>query len=202
MGVSPYFAVTGTHPILPLDIVEASYLLPPPSAVLTTTDLIASRAIALQKRHSDLAKLHSKVYSARVSAAIRFEQVHSHTVTDFDFKRGDLVLCRNTAIEKSLNKKMRPRYMGPLVVISRNRGGAYVLAELDGTVLDRPLAAFRLVPYFARRSIPLPDLDDFIDISSSRLSEMEESYALPVDERESELDDADEDEDVIEDNLL
>ncbi|KAJ6618390.1 hypothetical protein B0H10DRAFT_1248119 [Mycena sp. CBHHK59/15] len=28
MGCSPYFAVTGTHPLLPLDISEATYLLP------------------------------------------------------------------------------------------------------------------------------------------------------------------------------
>ena len=65
----------------------------------------------------------------------------------FGFKKGDLVLSRNTAIEKSLNKKMRARYLGPLIVISRNRGGAYILAEMDGLVLNRPTAAFRLVPY-------------------------------------------------------
>ena len=49
MGCSPYFAATGTHPILPLDIAEATYLLPPPAAVMSTTDLIAIRVIALQK---------------------------------------------------------------------------------------------------------------------------------------------------------
>jgi hypothetical protein len=49
MGCSPYFAVTGTHPLLPFDISEASYLLPPPDSVLTTTDLIACCAFALQK---------------------------------------------------------------------------------------------------------------------------------------------------------
>ncbi|KAF9800393.1 hypothetical protein IEO21_10373 [Rhodonia placenta] len=50
MGCSPYFAVTGTHPLIPLDIVEATYLQPPPTLILSTTDLIARRAIALQKR--------------------------------------------------------------------------------------------------------------------------------------------------------
>ena len=49
MGCSPYFAVTSTHPILPLDIAEATYLVLPPTSTLSTTDLIASRAIALQK---------------------------------------------------------------------------------------------------------------------------------------------------------
>lgn len=56
----------------------------------------------------------------------------------------------NTAIEKSLNRKMRPRYLGPLVIISRNRGGAYILAELNGAVFDQPVAQFRVIPYKAQ----------------------------------------------------
>ena len=141
MGCSPYFAATGTHPILPLDIVEATYLLPPPTDVMSTTDLIAIRAIALQKRRSHLANLRSRVMSARLQAAVRFEKDHAATIRNFDFQRGDLVLVRNTAIEKSLNRKMRPRYLGPLVVVSRNRGGAYIICELNGAMFDRPIAS-------------------------------------------------------------
>ena len=77
---------------------------------------------------------------------------------------------RHTQIEKSLNRKMRPRYTGPLIVIARNRGGAYVICELDGTVFHRPIAAFRLLPYLARKNIPLPD--NFADISQARLEEL------------------------------
>jgi hypothetical protein len=80
---------------------------------------------------------------------------------------------RNTQIAKSLNKKMHARYIGPLIVVPRNYGGAYILAELDGTVLHRPIAAFHLLPYFARKSIPLPP--DFIDIDDTHLQEMEHS---------------------------
>jgi hypothetical protein len=174
MGCSPYFAVTGSHPLIPLDISEATYLQPPPNSILSSTDLIARRAIALQKRSEDVNKLYSNVYSARLKAATRFELEHQRTIRDYDFTRGDLVLMRNTQIEKALNRKMRPRYLGPLVVMSRNYGGAYIVAELDGTVFHRPVAAFRIVPYFARQSLRIPD--DFIDIPASRLREMEESY--------------------------
>jgi hypothetical protein len=62
---------------------------------------------------------------------------------------------RNTQIEKSLNKKMHARYIRPLIVVLCNYGSAYILSELDGTVLHRPIAAFRLLPYFACKSIPL-----------------------------------------------
>ena len=64
---------------------------------------------------------------------------------------------------------MRPRYVGPLIVLSQNYGGAYILCELNGTVLHRPIGAFRVIPYFPRKSINLPD--DFIDIDTARLRE-------------------------------
>ena len=185
MGCSPYFAVTGTQPLLPLDISEATFLVPPPASVLSTTELLASRAIALQKRPGDLARLRSKVMAHRVAAAIRFERTHAASIRDYNFKRGDLVLVRNTAIEKSLNRKMRARYFGPVVVLSRNKGGAYILCELDGNVFDRPTAAFRVIPYFARRTIPLPDLDSFIDVSTDRIRELEDSTVADPDDEEA-----------------
>jgi hypothetical protein len=171
MGVSPYFAVTGTHPLLPLDIAEATYLLPPPDDWLSTTQLIARRAQQLQKRREDVAILKSKVYEARLEAARRFECEHPTIIKDFDFTKGDLVLVRNTAIEKVLNRKMRPRYIGPYVVLARNRGGAYILCELDGTVLDRPTAAFRVIPYFARERFEVPET--ILDIDLDRLRTMQ-----------------------------
>jgi hypothetical protein len=170
MGCSPYFAITGAHPIIPLDIAEATYLQPPPDSVLSSTDLISRRAVALQKRTGDLELLYSNVYSARLEAARRFEEQHKRTIRDYNFVRGNLVLMRNTQIEKSLNRKMRPRYLGPLVVIERNFGGAYILCELDGSVLHCPVAAFRLLPYLARKSIPLPP--DFFDVDKRRLDEL------------------------------
>jgi hypothetical protein len=114
----------------------------------------------------------------------------AHPILPFDIAEatylqpqcGSLVLMRNTQIEKSLNKKMRARYIGPLIVVSCNYGSAYILAELDGTVLHRPVAAFCLLPYFAHKSIPLPP--DFIDIDDTRLREMEHSLTADGDEED------------------
>jgi hypothetical protein len=182
MGCSPYFAVTGTHPLLPFDITEATYLRPPPDSILSTTDLIARRAVALQKRQEDLTRIHSNVLRARREAAVRFEAEHTATIKDYDFKQGDLILIRNTAIEKALNRKMRARYLGPLIVISRNKGGAYILAELNGVLLDRPIAAFRVIPYFARKHIDLPPLDKLLDVSLDRLRTLENTTFMDTDE--------------------
>jgi hypothetical protein len=68
---------------------------------------------------------------------------------------------------------MKPGYLGPLIVISRNRGGAYIVAELDGSVFDRPVAAFRLIPYFPRTAIPIPT--GILDADSQRIRKLEDS---------------------------
>ena len=187
MGCSPYFSVTGTQPLLPFDILEANYLLPPPDTTLSSTELIARRAIALQKCQTQLAKLHDKVLAAQLKAATHFKQDHEQTIRDFNFNLGDLVLVQNTAIEKALNRKMRLRYLGPLIVISQNKGGAYILAELDSSVFNWPFAAFRVIPYFARTKLDIPDLRHLIDISEARLTEMKPS--VTTDPNEDDRDD-------------
>ena len=70
---------------------------------------------------------------------------------------------------------MHLRYTGPLVVVSRNRGGAYILCDLDGTLAHSPFAAFRVVPYFARNHIDIPDIEQHIDVTVARLRAMEDS---------------------------
>jgi len=77
---------------------------------------------------------------------------------------------------------MRPRYTGPLIVISRNRGGAYILAELNGALFNRPVTAFQVIPYFARKHIELPPLAKLLDVSIQRLRELENTSNTDNDE--------------------
>ena len=78
-------------------------------------------------------------------------------------------------------------YLGPLIVISHNKGGAYTVAELDGSVFDCPIADFHVIPYFARTTFDIPPLSDLIDISNNHLKEMEDSKVVdPDNEKEVE----------------
>jgi hypothetical protein len=65
-GYSPFWMCTGTEPVLPFDIDEATWLvtIPGDSGTLETEELISMRAQALQKCEEDLAALQEKVYNA------------------------------------------------------------------------------------------------------------------------------------------
>ncbi len=144
IGKSPYEVATGIEPILPLDIAEASYLVEPPMTAISTLDLIARQVVTLQKRPANLEQIRTKVYNSRVKTIQRWEKEHANRIIDWNFQPGTLVLMWNTRVEYELSRKFKPRYLGLLVYISKNRGGALILCDLDGTVLADLIAAFPL----------------------------------------------------------
>ena len=115
--------------------------------------------------------MHNIILTTHHLATICFEQEHAATIQDYNFQQGDLVLMRNTCIEVTHNKKMWPQYLELLVVISCNWGGTYILCELDGSVLHQLVAAFCLVPYLTRKSIPIPTDTFNIDTDCWRILE-------------------------------
>jgi hypothetical protein len=117
MGCSPFFLVTGAHPILPLDIQEATWLVKLPGRILTTEELIGYRAQALAKHKVHVDEMRERVSRKKREVLLKFEEQHKAKIKDYRFQKGDLVLVRNTAIKKALNKKMKARYLGPMVVI-------------------------------------------------------------------------------------
>ena len=131
-GYSPYYMAHGVHPLLPFDIVEATYLAPKQDFGISTEELIAIRTRQLEKRPKDIENMQETVTNYHHKALKCFKRDHMAHIKDFDFKKGDLVLLRNSRIEESLNRKTKPRYIGPMLVVCRKKNTSYVIVELDG----------------------------------------------------------------------
>jgi len=174
-GMSPYYMVHGVEPVMPFDLAEATYLVPPMQPTMSTTDLIAICARQLQKRPEDLLQIAERVKAARYNSIKEFENKYGNTIQRYNFMPGDLVLMRNSRIEKELNKKTKPRYLGPLVVIKRHTGGSYVLAELDGSISILRCAEFRVIPYHPRQKYRY-NISQIVSLGQARLQELDNLY--------------------------
>lgn len=170
-GYSPYFMVHGVEPLLPFDISEATYLLPALDVSSSHSELVAYRAKQLMKRPEDLRKLHESIDHARHIFLRQFEKANAARIVDFDFQPGRLVLVRNSRTEMELSRKAKPRYLGPMVVLRRTRGGSYILGEVDGAVSKLRYAAFRVIPYHAR-SRTLLSVTELTKLSPEELETM------------------------------
>ena len=152
--------VHGVEPLFPFDLSKAMFLVPVPDTDnITTPILITWRACQLQKHQEDIDTIHERVLLSWFALLRHFEQQFKNRICQQDFSPGDLVLVCNSQIEKELNQKTKPCYLGLMVVLWRTTGGSYLLAELDGAISCLQYTAFRLLLYYPHTHIAIPVTD-------------------------------------------
>jgi hypothetical protein len=146
-GFSAHYLLYGVHPVLPFDLTEATYLVQGFRSGLTSEELLALRIQQLEKHGKNVARAAKVLKDTRMWSKRQFEKRFAHRLKQKEFSPGDLVLVRNSTVEKELNRKTKPRYIGPYEVVKRTDQGSYVLKELDGAQSRTRIAGFRLLRY-------------------------------------------------------
>jgi len=68
---------------------------------------------------------------------------------------------------------MKPRYLGPMIVVRKLCGGTYILAELDRSVWQNRVAAFQVILYLPRKKIDFTrEVQGLLDASEEDLKEL------------------------------
>ncbi|KAF8811778.1 hypothetical protein BYT27DRAFT_7069841, partial [Phlegmacium glaucopus] len=146
-GRSPFYLLYGVKPVLPFDLTEATFMVEGFQKGMTTEELLALRICQLVKGDSDLEQAAAVLHQSRLRSKEEFERRYARRIKKSVFQPGDLVLVCNSRVEKELNRKTKPRYLGPFEVVRQTRAGSYVVRELDGSTRSQGVAAFRILPY-------------------------------------------------------
>ncbi|KAG7444245.1 uncharacterized protein BT62DRAFT_981827 [Guyanagaster necrorhizus] len=140
----------GVEPLLSFDILLAMFLFPEITRKVSESKLLYMHTYQLEKWDKDLANLEHCIIRARFQSIKDFQQRFMNTIHNYNFKPGILVLVFNKKIKVGTNRKFCSCHFSLMVVVQHIQGGAYYLAELDGTVSRLKFAAFWLVLYYAR----------------------------------------------------
>lgn len=194
-GFSAYYLLYRQDPLLPFDLAEASFMSDAYHSGMTTTELLAARLRQIQKKPEDIEQAAATLRNNRIKSKEQFERKFHNRLRKEIYPPGTLVLVRNSAVERELDRKSKPRYLGPYEVDTvRREGRSYKLKELDGTHWGQSVAAFRIIPYISRQDPRLrqiaeePDNDD--EPTNQTNSETESDDSEQVDTSNSDRSDS------------
>ncbi|KAE8237508.1 hypothetical protein A4X13_0g8760 [Tilletia indica] len=161
-GQSPFELVYGYQPLLPIDHDLNTFQIVDWDRIHTRSDLLAARARQLRRRDDDLANAAVLLRHARTQGRDYSDQANANKLRD-PLDPDTMVLLRSTA---TFLGKSENRWQGPYLVQEQLSSGSYMLAELDGTILNRAYGPDRLRRYYARPRVVFGDrsfLDDGYD---------------------------------------
>ena len=151
-GFSPYYLLYGQAPLFPFDISERTWHTLDWHKVESTTDLLALRMAQLKERDDNIDQASKDLEAQRRKNAQAFWDKYGKPQYKNPIKPGTMVLVYKNFLDNQQGNKGALRWFGPYYVVENRPSGAYVLAELDGTVLSKPIAAQRVKMFYFREN--------------------------------------------------
>jgi hypothetical protein len=110
---SPYFLVYGVDSVLPFDLFDATFMVEGFTRDMSLIDLLALRIQQIERHDKDIRKAIETLYNSRLRSKARFDERYTNTMLKNPPKPGDLVLVRNSLVDKRLDRKTMPRFLVP-----------------------------------------------------------------------------------------
>ena len=104
--------------------------------MLSRKELTGLQAMALAKHIAHIEEMREKFTKEKIRRTLQLEKDLQHKIEKFDLGPESFVLVKNSAIKMFTNKKMKPRYLGSMVVMRKLQGDTYILAKLNSSVTN------------------------------------------------------------------
>ena len=149
-GYSPYGLYFGQSAILPVDLELETYLGTDWTKIQSTEELLVARTEQLERREEVIQTAYRKMKEARAKA---LEPQNIKKSIRKPLEPGSLVLAYNRSLDSQWGKLFANRWNGPYQIEAQEKGGSYVLKELDGPILKRRFAVSQIKPFYAREEL-------------------------------------------------
>jgi hypothetical protein len=169
----PIELMLGQKPIMPAEDLVPTWVFLDWKDGITTERLLALRIQQLERLPEDQKIALEKLKAARLGNKERFDKTHRQRTKNIQI--GDWVLVFDSSLEHqhSTLRKFSRRWFGPYVVVATHNNATYTLRELDGTILQIPVAGKR-IKKFRRRDGRFYS-DDIADFETREEDEVEEA---------------------------
>ena len=152
-GMSPFRLEYGYDPILPVELEVESWAAVAWSSVQTTDDLLALRAMQLERRQDLIEEVGLKIRRHREEGKVYFDNTHVTRDPEKPIKQGDLVLVHNTSRKKDMStvQKQSFKWLGPYRVFKAYpKKGFCMLEDLNGVRQNATVSGDRLKLFCVR----------------------------------------------------
>ncbi len=149
-GYTPFELWYGRDCITPVEFTYESWRTVNYRLGMSTEELIIRRAQQIKTAEEHRYRAMDAINEQRERARIRWNRKSN----DENLQVGELVLVLNSELMNNLGRRMEFKWNGPYVIVGMSEGGAFYLAEMDGSPIRNPITGARIRRYIDRDLFP------------------------------------------------
>lgn len=154
-GFTPFFLLYGFHPSFSYEFEDGTWSSLEWHKVQSLDDYIALRALQILRRDQALLDVQETMRKTRQRAIDDHQRKIKRGLSDPElFQEGTWVLRLESWLEEQKGNKEVERWSGPYIISSKTPHGAFILKQLDGTIVRQPVHASRLKVFYYRPDMP------------------------------------------------